>query len=257
MIETISSFSNERIKLLRQLQKSRKQRYESGLFLLEGGRMVEDALKSGIQPRAVLLSGEWEAEADRFSEYGPVWLISKEIAASLSDTQSPQGIFLLVPMPQRSEDYTGERQLLLCSLQDPGNVGTIVRTAEALGLDRLILTADCPDLFSPKLLRATMGGVLRLPITVAESAAVALTALHDAGVKCIATTLSQQAVPLPSADLSGPVCLVVGNEGGGLPEAVVAGCEGEVIIPMKGRAESLNAAMAAGILLWELLGKER
>ena len=147
---------------------------------------------------------------------------------------------------------TDGQYLALCGLQDPGNVGTIIRTAEAMGLTGLILAGSCPDIYSPKVLRSTMGSVFRLPIRVAGDEALLLQEARAAGVKSYAAALHRQACLLPGTGLGPGSLVLIGNEGNGLPDAVVQACDAPLMIQMPGRAESLNAAMAAGIIAWEM-----
>ena len=142
--------------------------------------------------------------------------------------------------------------MVLCSLQDPGNLGTIIRSCEAFGIDRLFLTSDCPDLYSPKVLRATMGGVFRLPITVADNLPDLFERFRREKVPVYAAALQEGAKDITRLPLNQGGAVVIGNEGKGLPPEVVALCDSAVIIPMAGRAESLNASVAASIVAWEM-----
>lgn len=255
-LREITSSSNEICKRVKKLLSSRSFRRESESFVAEGKRLFADALASGLQPLELLLSdGLSDRERQDYAACCErVYLLPQSLMASLSDTRTPQGVMAVFPLPKPSAvpALSGDKLLILVSLQDPGNVGTILRTAEAFGIDRVILSADCPDLYSPKLLRATMGGVFRLPITVTSDIPGVVGALRAQGVRVFAAALHEGAQPLGGLDLRGRVCAVVGNEGNGLPDEIIGICSGAAIIPMRGAAQSLNAAMAAGIFLWEM-----
>lgn len=253
MIRRITSAGNELCRQVKKLLSQRAYRQESGLFVLEGRRLLEDALLSGIRPQAILLADSLTDEADRLKALcETVYLLPDTLLGALGDTKTPQGLLAVCRTPAADTSYEGERMLLLVSLQDPGNVGTIIRTAESLGASRVILTADCPEIYSPKVLRATMGGVFRLPITTAPDAKTALAALSKSSVRTLAAALTPDARPIGEIDRRGRVCVLIGNEGSGLSKEIISLCDEPIMIPMKGRAQSLNAAMAAGILLWEL-----
>ena len=142
--------------------------------------------------------------------------------------------------------------LALEDLQDPGNLGTVVRTAEALGFGGLILSAGCCDLYNPKVLRGSMGGVFRLPAYITADMVTTVGRLRTKGFRCFACVPDEDALPVQTAPFGpGSICLI-GNEGNGLRPETVAACGERLTIPMAGRAESLNASMAAGIVLWEM-----
>ena len=201
---------------------------------------------------------------DRYGAYlGPLLSVCpdcREIAAPLagrlSDTQTPQGIFCICRrldnrLPLGKIKRNG-RYLLLEDVQDPGNLGTIVRTAEAFGIDGLFLTAGCCDLYNPKVLRGSMGGVLRLASARTEDPSGLLACLREKGLSAFACVADAGARPVQQTRLGeGCVCLI-GNEGAGLRPETAALCDERITIPMKGRAESLNASIAAAIVLWEM-----
>lgn len=252
----IASKENKQIKHCAKLISSRKYRREEGLFVAEGQRLCEDAVRSGLQPlQCFVVESMLEKCAPILGRSEQVFLISEELAAKISDTQTPQGVFCVFEALDngRSLDtMKWQRVLLLSSLQDPGNIGTIIRSAEAFGIDGLILSADCPDLTSPKVLRSTMGGVFRLPIKVVENMEEEIAALRQQGFAVYATALSEKSIPMTELDLSGKVAAVIGNEGNGLTQQVIDACTAATIIPMAGKAESLNAAIAASIVIWEM-----
>lgn len=254
-LRTIASPSNELCKHVRRLCESRRYRRECGEFVLEGRRLFEDALQSGLLPRQLLLSERLAREALPAFETvcSDVAILSEGALRACGDTVSPQGLMAVFPLPKKQEKVLPRRSVLLCSLQDPGNVGMIIRTAEAFQLPEVLISADCPDLYAPKVLRATMGGVFRIPVRTVENIEQTVTALRGAGVSVYAAALCEGAQPLDGADLTEDCCLLIGNEGNGLPQSLVACCSGALVIPMRGKAQSLNAAMAAGIFIYEMM----
>lgn len=251
-VTKITSAQNAFYKQVKKLIARRDCRRECGQFVAEGKRLFSDAVSTGMIPHAVLLDERMDpAEYEPLG--APVYLLPQEMMQSLSDTKTPQGIAGVFPIPaQESRGEGGDRQLILCSLQDPGNVGTILRTAEAFGISRVILSADCPDLYSPKVLRASMGGVFRMETLVTDCVEDTISMLREDKCRVYAAALSDEAELLGNVPLEGKICVVIGNEGNGLPQQVISCCDGALLIPMRGRAQSLNAAMAAGILIWEM-----
>lgn len=257
-MEEIRSKDNPLVKALVKLSSSKKQRREEGRFLLEGARLCGDAVRTGVRPAIALITQEamerYPQAALTAQQADRAVLISREVAAKLSDTTASQGVFCVCPIPQeRLELSRRGRYLALSSLQDPGNVGTIIRTAEALGLDGVLATADCPDFYSPKVLRAAMGSVLRIPFRLFPTGEAAVAALREQGIAVYAAALTDSAAPITSLTFGDGAAVVIGNEGNGLEQSVIDCCDRAVIIPMAGGAESLNAATAAALCIWEMV----
>ena len=183
------------------------------------------------------------------------YLVADHVAGLLSSTKSPQGVFCQCRWPQglRAGDAAGGGACaVLEDLQDPGNLGTILRTAEALGIGRVVLLGDCCDPLSPKALRASMGAVFRLGLSLERSRQGLFSRLRGEGFRLLASVPDSAALPVTEVDFSqGPCAVFIGNEGNGLSQETIAQCQ-RVTIPMAGRAESLNASAAATILLWEM-----
>ena len=253
----ISSADNPLFKEIKRLYGDPRARKKSGTFVIEGARLCEDAVRSGV---TVLTALATETAAQK---YASRWetissaaertvFLSEALSAKLADTDTPQGIFCLC----RMRDHVllpiaaAGVYLALEDVRDPGNLGTVIRTAEALGVDGLILSKGCCDVYSPKVIRAGMGGTFRLPLEIAEDLPARL---RDIGrqTATLAAVVNADALPITCAPKTGAVA-VIGNEAGGLTAETVAACTHRVTIPMAGRAESLNASMAAGIVLWEL-----
>ncbi len=258
-MERLTSRENALIKEYRRLSGSRKRREETGCFVHEGTRLVLDAAKSGIVLRTLLISDDGVRYPEAATLQGLVqrcFSISNELAAYISDTEHPQGIFAdgEIPEPQPLTKQAGSN-LLLDELQDPGNLGTILRTAEAMGIAAVVLSAHCPDLFSPKVIRSTMGSGWRQKTVRVENLAESIAAWREQGLRCYAATLTPEALPLQRLPIGECRGIVIGNEGNGVSREVIAACGGEVYIPMRGTAESLNAAAAAALCMWELSGR--
>ena len=257
----ISSRENPAIKRVRSLLGSAKARKESGRFVLEGARLCADAVDSGVTVEAAFLTERAEQtypEQTRAVRQAAetVYEIPENLATYIGDTQHPQGVFCIcVPPPAHlsaeSLPKTG-RFLVLENVRDPGNLGTIIRTAEAFGIDGLLLSAECCELFSPKVLRGSMGGALRLPVATVPDLPAAIVRWNEQGFRTIACVADASATPLPKMPLGDGCMLFIGNEANGITPQTLAACTAHMTIPMKGRAESLNAAVAACIALWEL-----
>ena len=258
-MERMTSRENALIKEYRRLSGSRKRREETGCFVLEGARLVQDAAESGIALRTLLVSDDGARYPEAAALQGIArrcYSIPNELAAYISDTEHPQGIFAVGEMPEAQPlTMQAGSYLLLDELQDPGNLGTILRTAEAMGMTAVVLSAHCPDLFSPKVIRSTMGSGWRQKTVRVENLAESIAAWREQGLRCYAATLTSEALPLQKLPAGDCRAIVIGNEGNGVSREVIAACGGEVYIPMRGAAESLNAAAAAALCMWELSGR--
>lgn len=264
-MEKLSSRSNEQVKFAVSLLTSAKARRESGEFLLEGARLCGDAALTGIAIKTVFLTAKamekYPRETERLIEAaGKSYEITNEISSRLSETQSPQGVFCVCKMLDKQDygdtiDING-RYIALQNIQDPANLGAICRTAEALGITGAIISGGC-DRYNPKAQRAAMGSLLRLSIVETEDLGRTLAECNSRGMKTFASTPDESAVPVTKINFSagGSVC-VIGNEGAGVSKEIMEICTAKVTIPMLGRAESLNASMAAAVLMWEMMRGE-
>ena len=247
MLEHITSLKNPKVTAWKSL-KDRKGRRELGCFLVEGRKMLEEAIASAFPVEAVLAD---DARLDEFTLPAgiPAYTMPAHVLAAVCDTKTPQGIAAVVRMAE--VELHGPRLVAMDGVQDPGNVGTIIRTADAAGFDGVILSAQCADVFSPKVLRATMGSVFRMGIRVTDD----LPGLLSQMVKEGASVLSSQLDGEPfyqRSPLNERFVLVIGSEGNGVTDEVKAIATHRVKLPMRGGAESLNAAVAAGIMMYEL-----
>ena len=262
MPDKITSVSNPRIRRLVELRKKAKLRRETGLFVIEGGRLCSDTPEEFISE--VYVTEEWMKNAPEKETAGfrnrPYTVVTEEVMAKAADTATPQGILCAARMPSYSFEEMIKKKnpllLVLEDLQDPGNLGTIFRTAEAAGASGILMSRTTVDLFNPKVVRATMSAVFRMPFVVRDDLCADLAVLRRAGIRSYAAHLggkrAYDEVPLTSG-----CALLIGNEGNGLSEKLTEAADEKIIIPMKGGAESLNAAMAAGILLFEAARQRR
>lgn len=258
MENIITSKDNPTVKLYQKLSSSKKERLQYGLFVLEGQRIVEDALReeSGITQliltqKAYERFGEELLQADLRNTRTIV--ISNELGNRIASTDSTQGVFAMCSIPSArsvSSIITDNgKYLVLFGLQDPGNVGMMIRTADALGISGVIMSGSC-DLYSPKVIRSTMGSVFRMKIAIENDADKLFEELS--GITTSAAVIDKDALPVTECTFDGAQAVFIGNEGNGLPADIAQRCTRKIIIPMHGNINSLNAAMAAGILMWEL-----
>lgn len=260
-MERITSKDNIKFKNLSSLMTSKKERASQGLFVAEGLRLVEDAVNSGLVPVSVFATENFASKyPEKFSKIckncDKIYLITEVLAQKISDTKTPQGIFVVLAALDKNLNldkiYNNGHFIFIVSLQDPGNVGTIIRTAEAMGLDGVIMTSDSPDAFSPKVLRSTMGSAFRIPIAVCDSTLETIELLHKNGFTTLASALDENSVKLGEFSFPEKSVVLIGNEANGLNSEVIEACKQTLMIPMKGNAESLNAASAANMIMWEM-----
>ena len=246
-MEQLSSLKNPRVQFWRGL-KDAKARRESGAFLVEGTRMVREALSSSFPVEALLIR-EGETCPFALPENLPCFQLPSHVFAAVCDTKTPQGVAAV--LKSRTRPAAGPRLVALDGLQDPGNVGAILRTADAAGFDGLLLSPSCADVFSPKVLRATMGSIFRLGLSFPASLPEALRDLRNEGYSVLSSQLDGEPF-YERRDVAPSFVLVIGNEGNGVSEAVQAEATHRLKLPMRGGAESLNAAVAAGIMMYDL-----
>ena len=257
----ITSTSNAQIKELAKLQKKSRLRDEKGIFLVEGPRMTEEIPAERIEK--VYASESFAKKNKEFLEklQAPVELLTDTVFAYVSDTKTPQGILAVVKQqPYSFEELLGKEKasflLILDHLQDPGNLGTIMRAAEAAGVTGILMSSDCVDIYNPKTIRSTMGALYRVPFVVSEDFAGDIEHLKKAGVSTYAAHLGAT-ISYEGADYKKPCAFMIGNEANGLSDEVAALADCKILIPMAGQVESLNAAMAATVLMFEAARQRR
>lgn len=254
----ITSKDNPVIKLYQKLSSSKKERVEYGLFVLEGMRIVMDAVAEDSLLTHLLVTEQ------AYSKYGDelfqadlrgvkMLVISNELGNRIASTTQTQGVFAIcrIPVQKKPSFIQNGRYVVLFGLQDPGNVGMIIRTADALGIDGIILSGSC-DLYSPKVIRSTMGSIFRTDIFIENDAEALFEMLSANSITSCASVIDTDADRITEKPFSGGEAVFIGNEGNGLPREISERCDRRVTIPMHGNINSLNAAMAAGIMMWEL-----
>lgn len=260
-MELISSKENKRIKYLKKLSASASFRREEGVFAAEGLRLCSDALQSGAEVVSAYFSESFAEKNSGFvdeatARAGESYLLKDSIFSAVSDTKTPQGVLFVIKRLDKSLDFdkikNNGKVLALETVQDPVNLGTILRTAEALGIGAVVLTRDCCDVYSPKVARGSMGAVFRLPFTITDDLPAFIGRFNTFGVS-YAAVLDKDSVSLNSCEFDGTILAVVGNEGNGLIQQTIKACTHKLYIPMRGKAESLNVSAAAGIIIWEMM----
>ncbi len=249
-MRTIESTRNETVKLFRSLE-SAKGRENSCLFLAEGEKLAEDALNASW-PLALCLydPARCEALAQRAYEAGAeVHAATEAVLAAACTTRTPQGIVLAAHIPADARELCAPL-LALDGVQDPGNVGTMLRTAEAAGFGGALFGAGSADPFSPKAVRGSMGSSVRVPVRLVDNLAQELLFLRESGWCAAATAMEGEAFfgrgPMPARRI-----LVIGSEGQGVSQEALAACDKVFALPMAGKTQSLNAAVAAGIMMFD------
>lgn len=259
MSERISSRDNAKIKYACRLGQSASFRRSEGRFLAEGRKLCPELCR-GAQLEQLFFTSEAAAKCPQLERLpGEHYLIDEPVAAKLADVESHQGVFGVFRTPCRSMDeiQPGWRCLALERVQDPGNVGTLVRSAAAFGFDAVILGEGCAAPYAPKTLRASMGAAVRIPVMETAAMPDAVKFLQDRGITCLAAALyGSKPLSEAAAEYPGGVCVVIGSEGQGLSSETIAACDAAVRIPMTDRVESLNAGIAGSILLWHFRGAE-
>lgn len=254
----LTSRKNPLVKEAANLGASAKARKESGLFLVEGARLCEDAAKSGMEIIRTFYTHE---AASKYNNYlhsvlqasAEAYVAETHVAELLAQTKHSQGIYCVCRKRNYGPaDFTG-KQVALENVQDPANLGAVLRTAEALGISSVILAGQTCDIYSPKTLRASMGAVFRMKIQMYDTAESLFAALGGNDVATYASVPDEKARKILDLHFPENCIIFIGNEGGGLSEQAISLCGEKITIPMLGRAESLNAAAAASILMWEMM----
>lgn len=256
----ITSTSNPQIKKLLQLQKKSKARNEEKVFVVEGLRMFEEVPEERVQKvyisETLYNRKKQDLNLNRFS----VEILSDTVFGYVSDTKTPQGILCIVKQKEHNINEILKMEnphfMVLDNLQDPGNLGTIVRTAEGAGVDAVFLSKESVDIYNPKTIRSTMGSIYRMPVIYVEDLLELLSTFKKKGIKSYAAHLDGKNT-YDKEDYRSGTAILIGNEGNGLRDEVAASADIWVRIPMQGQVESLNAAIAASILMFEVYRQRR
>lgn len=259
-MEIITARSNRLIVEAAKL-KNRKYRDEAGVFYFEGVKLFKEALEKEI-PLTQVFATEAHFPLPTLPDGCEVHAVSRSVYEKLTDENAPEGIFCVARHLDRlhksatiyNVQNLGSR-FMAVSVRDPGNLGTIMRTALAMGIDLLLLSEDCADLYNPRTIRGAMGALFSLPTLTLSDMESSIGVLRSQGYDVYATALRADALDLRSIEVAKNTCFVVGNEGHGLPNTLIDACDRTVIIPMKQGSESLNVASASSLLLWEM-GKQ-
>lgn len=246
MEQRITARKNSLIQQVRRLVSSRKAREQDGLFVSDGTKLLAEAVRWWPGLDTVILSDGVEAQVP---DHVRVVRVPEEIMAYISPMETPQGALFLCRLPEKTEFVPSPGMLLLDGIQDPGNLGTILRTADALEIP-VALLEGCADPYSHKVVRSSMGAVFRTPV-VQTTWAEARTACAAAGIPVAVTALTESAEDIRGAKL-GTMAVVIGSEGRGVRPQVLTEADKALIIPMSSRCESLNAAVAAAITMWQM-----
>ena len=248
LMENITSRKNRIICHFRSLAGDREYRYSCGEYVCDGLKTLREALHCGAQLCCVL----WKEKAEEVElpESVVQYTAPAELFEYASPLKSSGGPVFTVKMPKRDENFKLERAIVLENLQDPGNVGTVIRTANAFNIDAVILVGACADLYNPKTVRASMGAIFRqrvLTMSIAELDELT----QKQALPLFGAALSDKAADLRNVEIH-RACVSIGSEGRGLSPELLDVCGGEIIIPMNPESESLNAAVAASVIMWEM-----
>ena len=255
----------------------RKSRTTEKCFRFDGVKLLCEAISNGIAIEKLLLAESRSAQILSNLESAKnapslkdamVYILSDDAFSKVSGEQAPEGVVTVARFPslhKRGPEATalvaelaaapGKQVLLLESVRDPGNVGTILRSASAFGVDAVVLSADCADIYNPKTIRGAMGALFRMQVAVVEDIIEAIGVLRDSGRRVFAAALDPTAVRLGKDTLCEGDAVVIGNEGHGLSEEAIRACGQSLYIPMEEGSESLNAAIAASVILWSMYSK--
>ncbi|MCA0969865.1 RNA methyltransferase [Halobacillus litoralis] len=241
----ITSIQNQKVKEWKKLHK-RKNRNKANVFLVEGHHLVEEVLKSDFVVKELIVREGVEVEVPDGVERTDV---SEQVFAEIAETETPQGVAAVVEL-KRADYQPGRLTLLVDSVQDPGNLGTMIRTADAAGFNHVILGKGTVDPYNDKVIRATQGSLFHLPVIQGDLAEY-VDVLKAEGVDVWASTLTD-ASPYQDLEVPDKVALIVGNEGQGIEDAISDLADQRVYIPIYGQAESLNVAVASAVLMYHL-----
>ena len=263
-METITSRNNRTIIECLKLR-DKKSRDRTRLFYFEGIKLFREAVDCGLPLKYVFFTDNCKEQICRLPDGTEAFEVTDSVYEKLSDEKSPQGIFCVAEHIDKLHKYAtiynnvdlskkicGSGYFIVNSVRDPGNLGTILRTALAMGIDSVIMSDDCADIYNSKTVRAGMGAVFKQPTVRVKDINSYSASMSDDGYKIYAAVLDDNSIAVSEVKKSGKgVCFAVGNEGHGLPGSFIEACSGNVKIPMEDNCESMNAAVAASILMWE------
>ena len=259
-MEEITSRKNEKVKFLADLGDDAKLRTETGLCVAHGTKLCVEAARFGCGIEQLWVTKRFLDANEK--DIGPlvskakmIFFMSEEVCEKISPLRTPQGVVAAVKysINQKEQQYISHNRIAaLCAVQDPANVGAVIRVAAGLGYETVIMDGQCADPFSPKALRASMGAAFAIDIVRRENLADEIDLLKKAGHKTIAAALVRDAINISDIDTCDKLTIVFGNEGKGLPSGIISSCHCAAVIPISDKVESLNIATAAAIAMWEL-----
>lgn len=261
----LTGSQNPLIKEVRALR-NKSGREEKGLYFIEGARFVAEALKENIGIRYVVVSETFSSGSGSYELLKKLndtelncYVVPDSLFASISDTQTPQGILAVLGLERKQlmgAELSGGLLVILDIIKDPGNMGAIIRTADAAGCAGIIVPDGCVDVFNPKVLRSTMGSIFHVPVYHCNNIVEAMNTAREYGFMLCASHL-EGSISIYEADLSGQVALIIGSEAEGIGNETAENSDLLIRIPMEGRAESLNASVAAGVMIFEAMRQKK
>ena len=258
MNNIILSKDNSNIKYVKKLISSSKFRAETKLFVIEGVRMCEEALKSKSKILKAFYTEKCTEKYPRLideiaNNSDQTFLVTESLIKVISDSQTPQGVVLVCEQKSWGNKDLGENIVLLENVQNPSNLGGIFRVCDALGIKDVFILGDSCDIYNPKVLRGSMGSIFRLNLFLKNDSVECIKSLKNLKYKIYATVPKNNATPLNKIDFSGKCGIIFGNEGNGIKEETIKACDCNITIPMNKETESLNVSVAAGIVIWEMI----
>ena len=255
----ITSRTSETVKEAVRIYGEKKERDRTGLFPVEGIKLVEEALLSGLEFDKVFFTRRiYERSSELLNKLGHslLFLVSDEVYQKLTDESAPQGILGFAHKPKKaalSDSVISEGGfVLLEDIQNPLNIGAILRCCYSLGFEKVVFSSKCADIYSPKCARAAMGSLFKIKPYFSDDLALFARELYDRNKRVFCTSLSERSISLGSFDFESTDSFAIGNEGHGVSDALLQACSHSLFIPMNQGAESLNAATAAAIVMWEM-----
>ncbi len=264
--ELITSRTNSTIVKIGKLN-NKKYRYEEKLFICNGIKLFLEAVKFGATIKYIVLNNQTKFDNDIIKQIKNcqnngvnILCVSEGVYSKLTEEISPQGIITVCSFFDKKHrfftnaenGYFDNKIMLFESIRDPGNIGTIIRNAAAFGVDRLIFSQDCVDIYSPKVIRSAMGAVFKMNIDIVENFDTAIRSLKESGKRILSAALGRKSLVLGEHKLSNNDVIVIGNEGHGISNETLNMSDDTIFIPMQENTESLNAAIASAIFMWEL-----
>ena len=248
-MERITGRQNPLLVHMERLSGDSAYRAQRGEYVCEGEKLLREALASGAEVRAAVFCEGTAADPALTARISRTAVVPVSLYERVSTLRHAHSVLFTCAMPaERPQSFPGGQVLCLDGVQDPGNVGTVLRTADAFGTDAVFLTGACADLYNPKTVRATMGSLFRVPVFRTEPAGF-LAAMEEAGIPVYAAALSADARDIREVPMD-RAAVIIGSEGAGVSPWLQARAAGRIIIPMRGVTESLNAAVAASVVLW-------